>query len=69
MVEITKAFTPLIWSGCEMSNPVPAPVQAFQLASVVNHVRNNNVAYLLGVLIAHMIGLLEKVWGNGSGMF
>jgi hypothetical protein len=51
-----------------MSNPIPAPVQAFQLASVINHVRNNNVAYLLGVLIAHMLGLLEKVWGYGSGM-
>ena len=34
----------------------------------VNHVRNKNVAYLLGVLIAHMLGLLEKVWGYGSGM-
>ncbi len=43
-------------------------IKAVNAASVVSHVRQNNVAYLLGVLIAHMIGLTEMLWSYGQGM-
>ncbi len=45
-----------------------APIKAIQIASIISHIRNNNVSYLLGIGIAHMLGLTEKVWTYGSGM-
>jgi hypothetical protein len=38
------------------------------MASVCAHVKENNVAYLVGVLIAYQIGILEKVFEYGAGM-
>jgi len=43
-------------------------VAAVRSAAVLNHVRQNNVSYLLAVLIGHMLGLTEKVFEYGSGM-
>lgn len=37
-------------------------------AALIGHVKQNNIAYLLGIAIAHMIGITEKVWNYGSGM-
>lgn len=45
-----------------------APVKAIQIASVLNHIRQNNVSYLLAVLIGHMLGLTEQVINYGQGM-
>ena len=39
-----------------------------KMASVCAHVKENNVAYLVGVLIAYQIGILEKVFEYGAGM-
>ena len=36
--------------------------------AVLNHVKNNNVSYLLGVLIGHMLGITDMVFEYGSGM-
>lgn len=47
---------------------VDISVTAAKVGSIVAHIRNNNVAYLLGIGIAHMIGVTEKVWTYGSGM-
>ncbi len=47
---------------------VAAPVKAIQLASIIAHIRANNVTYLLGIGIAHMLGITEQVWTYGSGM-
>ena len=47
---------------------IPTPIKGIQFASIVNHVRQNNVSYLIAVLICHMIGLTERVWTYGSGM-
>ncbi len=51
-----------------MQVPDNAPVKAIQIASIISHVRANNVSYLLAVLIGHMLGLTERVWTYGSGM-
>jgi len=43
-------------------------VVATKATAVLNHVKNNNVSYLLGVLIGHMLGITEMVLQYGQGM-
>lgn len=43
-------------------------VAATKATAVLNHVKNNNVSYLLGVLIGHMLGITEMVVQYGQGM-
>lgn len=43
-------------------------VSAVKIGSIISHIRNNNVSYLLGIGIAHMLGITEQVWTYGSGM-
>ncbi len=38
------------------------------IARLSLHVRENHLAYLVGVLIAHQTGILDKVFVYGSGM-
>ncbi|AXH74051.1 MAG: hypothetical protein [Circoviridae sp.] len=67
----TRALKRTTWSECEMQEvqvPASAPIKAIQLASVLNHIRQNNVSYLLAVLISHMLGLTEQVVSYGQGM-
>jgi len=42
--------------------------KALKLGLVLNHIRQNNVGYLLGVLIAHQLGLLQPVFEYGAGI-
>jgi hypothetical protein len=35
---------------------------------IAQHVRENNLAYLVGCLIAHQMGLLDKVFTYGTGI-
>jgi len=51
-----------------MSLTESAPVKGIQIASVIQHVRENNVSYLLAVAIGHMLGLTDKVVTYGQGM-
>ena len=41
-----------------------------KLISVVEHVKQNNLAYLVGLLISHQLGILDQVivWGSSSGL-
>ena len=52
----------------EVPAPDIAPAKAIQIASVLQHLRQNNVSYLLAVLIGHMLGLTDKVVTYGQGM-
>ena len=52
----------------ELPGNIEAPIKAIQLASVLQHLRQNNVSYLLAVLISHMLGLTDKVVTYGQGM-
>ena len=45
-----------------------ASAQALKIGLLVQHLRQNNVAYLLAVLIAHTMGLLTPVIAYGQGM-
>jgi len=42
--------------------------QAAKVLSVLKHVRENNVSYLLGVFVLHSMGFLEQAVTYGSGM-
>jgi hypothetical protein len=37
-------------------------------ARLLMHIKENNVTWMLGVLIAHQMGLLDKFITYGSGM-
>ena len=52
----------------ETTNALDISVNAAKVGSVVAHVKKNNVSYLLGVLIGHMLGITDKVLDYGQGM-
>lgn len=43
-------------------------IQAARMATIIQHVKENNIAYLIGVFISHQMGLLEQVFTYGSGL-
>ncbi len=38
-----------------------------RLATYLEHVKQNNVAYLVGLFVSHQLGILDQVlvWGHG----
>lgn len=38
------------------------------LARLVQHAKDNNIAYLVGMLVAYQMGILEKLMTYGSGI-
>ena len=49
---------------------VESAVDTSKLISVVEHIKQNNLAYLVGLLISHQLGILDQVivWGSSSGL-
>ena len=47
---------------------VSAAADVTRAASVLQHVKENNLAYLLAVLISYQMGILEQVVTYGSGV-
>lgn len=47
---------------------VSAAAEVTKAASVLQHVKENNIAYLLGVLISYQMGLLDQVITYGTGV-
>ncbi len=43
-------------------------VQAAKVLSILRHIKENNVSYLLGVFVLHSMGILEQVLDYGQGM-
>jgi len=43
-------------------------VQTGRAASLIAHVKENNIGYLLGCLIAHQLGILNQVFTYGQGV-
>ena len=41
-----------------------------KLITVFEHIKQNNLAYLVGLLISHQMGILDQVivWGSSSGL-
>jgi len=32
------------------------------------HIKENNIQYLIGLLVAHQMGILDHVWTYGTGV-
>jgi hypothetical protein len=43
-------------------------VQAAKVLSILKHVKDNNVSYLVGALVLHSMGVLESALTYGQGM-
>ena len=41
-----------------------------KLITVFEHIKQNNLAYLVGLLISHQLGILDQVivWGSSAGI-
>lgn len=41
-----------------------------KLITVFEHVKQNNLAYLVGLLLSHQLGILDQViaWGSSTGL-
>lgn len=50
------------------NDAVSGVVQAGRMAIIIEHVKNNNIAYLIGVLISYQMGILDKVVTHGQGI-
>jgi len=50
------------------SEMVSAAAEVTKAASIMQHMKENNIAYLLGVLISYQMGLLDQVVTYGSGV-
>lgn len=37
-------------------------------ASIIAHVKENNIAYLVGILISYQMGILENAYSYGAGI-
>ncbi len=42
--------------------------QAAKVLSILKHVKENNVSYLLGVFVLHSMGVLDQALTYGQGM-
>ena len=39
-----------------------------QMSSIIAHMKQNNIAYLIGVYVAYSMGLLNKVSAHAAGI-
>lgn len=46
---------------------VETSIDANKLQTVLEHIKQNNVAYLVGLFVSHQLGILDQVlvWGSG----
>jgi len=48
-------------------NIVETAVDVTRVTQYIEHIKQNNIAYLIGLFVAHQLGILDKVllWGSG----
>lgn len=46
---------------------VTTAIDVNKMTTVLEHVKQNNVAYLVGLFVSHQLGILDTVlvWGSG----
>jgi len=46
---------------------VSTSIDVNRFATTLEHIKQNNVAYLVGLFVSHQLGILDKVlvWGTG----
>jgi len=42
--------------------------KAVTTASILSHIKNNRIEYLLLVGLAHLIGVTDRLWAYGAGI-
>ena len=49
---------------------VESAVDTSMMITIIEHIKQNNLAYLVGILISHQLGILDQVivWGSSSGL-
>lgn len=45
-----------------------AAAEITKAASIMQHIKENNIAYLIGILISYQMGLLDQVVTYGAGV-
>ena len=45
---------------------IEGAVQAGRAAMILEHIKNNNIAYLLGILVSYQMGILDQVFAHGT---
>jgi hypothetical protein len=51
-----------------MNPEVETVVATGKFVSIMDHVRNNRIEYLLAIGLAHLLGLTSKAYGHVSGV-
>lgn len=51
-----------------MSNTIDTAVTVTKWASIVNHVRENRIEYLLMLGILHLVGITNKAYSHVQGV-
>lgn len=51
-----------------MSNPVDTAVTVGKWASIIDHLRNNRIEYLILIGLLHLVGITEKAYSQVSGV-
>ena len=51
----------------ESATVVDTAIEVNKMTTVLEHVKQNNVAYLVGLFVSHQLGILDQVlvWGSG----
>lgn len=52
----------------DTATAVEATVEMTRAASIIAHVKENNIAYLVGILISYQMGILENAYTYGTGI-
>ena len=51
-----------------MTNPVETTVTAGKYASIISHIKNNRIEYLVLIVLAHAVGLTDRILSQTSGV-
>lgn len=51
-----------------MTNPVETTVAVGKYASIISHLKNNRIEYLVLIVLAHGVGLTDKILQQTSGV-
>ena len=54
--------------GCELEMETETAIQTAKWASLINHVKNNRIEYLIMVAIMHMVGATTKAYEQVQGV-
>ena len=65
---ITREQLQFLWDSDIMQEQVETAIAVGKWASIMDHVKNNRIEYLLIIGILHLIGITEKAYSHVSGV-